>query len=222
MKGGQDQRPPPFIDYLPYLISIRTQFPIEENSNECISKSDLQTTKIHWRIPGRWQRFIGVLRAVYQTRHWAKIAYGLLKNTNVKRTLQDAQNARSERLQMQFRLQAVHWSERASPEGLRLLDSTQSTESASEAPENLRALSRDAPAGSNWEKYRPLEELVDQVLWLNASLGNWSYVLHTLELKVKLTGKKKQDWNLWEMLNSLELAEWVWIFVSQWLFDQST
>ena len=48
---------------------------------------------------------------------------------------------------------------------------------------------------------------MDQVLWINASLGNWSYVLHTLELKVKLTGKKKQDWNLWEMLNSLELAE---------------
>ena len=33
---------------------------------------------------------------------------------------------------------------------------------------------------------------MDQVLWLNASLGNWSYVLYTLELKVKLTGKKSR------------------------------
>ena len=40
-----------------------------------------------------------------------------------------------------------------------------------------------------------LEDLVDQFLWINTSLGNWSYVLHTLELKVKLTGKEKQDWN---------------------------
>ena len=50
-----------------------------------------------------------------------------------------------------------------------------------------------------------LEELVDQFLWINTSLGNWSYVLRALELKVKLTGKEKQEWDYEEMLNSLEL-----------------
>ena len=41
-----------------------------------------------------------VLRTCYQTKHPAEMAYGLLRNTKVKHTLQDAQNARSERLQM--------------------------------------------------------------------------------------------------------------------------
>ncbi len=40
-----------------------------------------------------------------------------------------------------------------------------------------------------------LEELVDQILWINTSLGNWSYVLRALELKVKLAGKEKREWN---------------------------
>ena len=51
-----------------------------------------------------------------------------------------------------------------------------------------------------------LEELVDQFLWINTSLGNWSYVLRALELKVKLAGKEKGELNYEEMLNSLELA----------------
>ena len=41
-----------------------------------------------------------VLRAGYQTKHPAEMTYGLLRNTKVKHTLQDAQNARRERLQM--------------------------------------------------------------------------------------------------------------------------
>ena len=41
-----------------------------------------------------------VLRAGYNTKHPAEMAYGLLRNTKVKHTLQDAQNARSQRLQM--------------------------------------------------------------------------------------------------------------------------
>ena len=41
-----------------------------------------------------------VLRAGYQTKHPAEMAYGLLRNTKVKHTLQDAQRARRERLQM--------------------------------------------------------------------------------------------------------------------------
>ena len=51
-----------------------------------------------------------------------------------------------------------------------------------------------------------LDELVDQFLWINTSLGNWSYVLRALELKVKLAGKEKGELNYEEMLNSLELA----------------
>ena len=51
-----------------------------------------------------------------------------------------------------------------------------------------------------------LDELVDQFLWINTSLGNWSYVLRALELKVKLAGKEKEELNYEEMLGSLELA----------------
>ena len=51
-----------------------------------------------------------------------------------------------------------------------------------------------------------LEVLVKQFLWINTSMGNWSYVLRALELKVKLAGKEKGDLNYEEMLNSLELA----------------
>ena len=51
-----------------------------------------------------------------------------------------------------------------------------------------------------------LEELVDQFLWINTSLGNWSYVLRALEMKVKLAGKEKGELNYEEMLNSLGLA----------------
>ena len=46
-----------------------------------------------------------------------------------------------------------------------------------------------------------LEELVDQFLWINSSLGNWSYVLSVLELKVKLARKEKGERNYEEMLN---------------------
>ena len=41
-----------------------------------------------------------VLRPGYKTNYPAEMAYGLLRNTKVKHTLQDAQNARRERLQM--------------------------------------------------------------------------------------------------------------------------
>ena len=41
-----------------------------------------------------------VLWAGYQTKHPAEIAYGLIRNTKVKHTLQDAQDARREMLQM--------------------------------------------------------------------------------------------------------------------------
>ena len=47
--------------------------------------------------------------------------------------------------------------------------------------------------------------LVDNDL-VNTSLGNWSYVLRALELKVKLTGEKKEEWDYEEILNFLELV----------------
>ena len=51
-----------------------------------------------------------------------------------------------------------------------------------------------------------LEVLVDQFLWINTSLGNWSYVLRALELKVKLVVNEKKELDYAEMLNSLELV----------------
>ena len=51
-----------------------------------------------------------------------------------------------------------------------------------------------------------LEVLVDQFLWINTSLGNWSYVLRALEFKVKLAGEEKEGWDYEKMLSSLELA----------------
>ena len=66
---------------------------------------------------------------------------------------------------------------------------------------------RAAPLLESMEKnLEDLEELVDQFLWINTSLGNWSYVLRVLELKVKLAGEKKGELNYEEMMNSLEVA----------------
>ena len=65
---------------------------------------------------------------------------------------------------------------------------------------------RAVPLLESMEKnLEDLEELVDQFLWINTSLGNWSYVLRALELKVKLAGKEKGELNYEEMLNSLEI-----------------
>ena len=38
---------------------------------------------------------------------------------------------------------------------------------------------------------------------ISTSLGNWSYVLRALELKVKLAGKEKGEWNYEEMLGTI-------------------
>ena len=51
-----------------------------------------------------------------------------------------------------------------------------------------------------------IEVLVKQFLWINTSMGNWSYVLRALELKVKLAREEKREWDYEKMLNSLELA----------------
>ena len=149
-----------------------------------------------------------VLRASYTTNYPAAMAYGLLRNTMVKHTLQDAQNARSERLQMQVDSTVKQY-----------IDLKDRALEARDYQTSLRALNQLAKHLKIFEHYHAapllealekdpenLEELVDQFLWINTSLGNWSYILRALELKVKLAGKEKGELSYEEMLNSLELA----------------
>ena len=146
-----------------------------------------------------------VLRAGYQTKHPAEMAYGLLRNTKVKHTLQDVQNARRERLQMRVDSIVQQY-----------IDLKQRALSACDYQTSLRALNQLAKYLKIFEYYHAtplleaieknpedLEELVDQFLWINTSLGNWSYVLRALELKVKLAGEKKGEWNYEEMLREV-------------------
>ena len=149
-----------------------------------------------------------VLRAGYKTNYPAEMAYGLLRNTKVKHSLQDAQNARSERLQMQVDSTVREY-----------IDLKDKALEACDYQTSLRALNQLAKHLKIFEHYHAepllealekdpdnLEELVDQFLWTNTSLGNWSYVLRALELKVKLAGKEKGEFNYEEMLGSLERA----------------
>ena len=136
------------------------------------------------------------------------MAYRLLRNTKVKHTLQDAQNARSQRLQMRVDSTVQQYIELKD----RVLD-------ACDYQTSLRALNQLVKHLRIFEHYHAaplldaiekgpdnLDELIDQFLWINTSLGNWSYVLRALELKVKLAGEKKEEWDYEEMLNSLGLA----------------
>ena len=149
-----------------------------------------------------------VIRAGYKTNYPAEMAYGLLRNTKVKHTLQDAQNARSERLHMQVDSTVKQY--------IKLKDKALE---ACDYQTSLRALNQLAKHLKIFEHYHAsplleaieknpedLEELVDQFLWINTSLGNWSYVLRALELKVKLAGEEKEGWDYEEMMGSLELA----------------
>ena len=149
-----------------------------------------------------------VLRAGYKTNYPAEMAYGLLRNTKVKHSLEDAQNARRQRLQMQV--------DSTVREYIELKDKALE---ACDYQTSLRALNQLAKHLKIFEHYHAipllealekdsenLEELVDRFLWINTSLGNWSYVLRALELKVKLAGKEKGELNYEEMLNSLGLV----------------
>ena len=149
-----------------------------------------------------------VLRAGYQTKHPAEMAYGLLRNTKVKHSLQDAQNARKERLQMRVDStvkQCIELKDNA----LEACDYQTSLRALNQLVKHLRIFEHyhATPLLEAMEKNPDdLEKLVDQFLWINRSLGNWSYVLRALELKVKLAGKEKADQTYEEMLNSLELV----------------
>ena len=149
-----------------------------------------------------------VLRAGYQTKHPAEMAYGLLRNAKVKHSLQDAQNARRERLQMQVDStvkQYIELKERA----LEACDYQTSLRALNQLDKHLKIFEHyhATPLLEAIEKDPDnLEELVDQFLWINTSLGNWSYLLRALELKVKLAGEERGEWDYEEMLSSLELV----------------
>ena len=138
------------------------------------------------------------------------MAYGLLRYSKVKHTLQDAQNALSERLQMQVDSTLKHYIE--------LKDKVQL---ACDYQTSLRALNQLAKHLKIFEHYYAaplleaieqdpdnLDELVDQFLWINTPMGNWSYVLRALKLEVKVTERDKGELNYEELLNSLGLAAW--------------
>ena len=149
-----------------------------------------------------------VLRAGYKTNYPAEMAYGLLRHPKVKHTLQDAQNARSERLQMQVDSTVKQYIE-LKDKALEACDYQTSLRALNQLARHLKIFEHyhASPLLEAIEKDpNNLEELVDQFLWINTSLGNWSYVLRALELKVKLTGKEKGEWDYEEMLGSLESA----------------
>ena len=136
------------------------------------------------------------------------MAYGLLRNTKVKHTLQDAQNARSQRLQMRVDSTVQQYIE-LNDRVLDACDYQTSLRALNQLVKHLRIFEHyhAAPLLDAIEKGPDnLDELIDQFLWINTSLGNWSYVLRALELKVKLAGEKKEEWDYEEMLNSLGLA----------------
>ena len=146
-----------------------------------------------------------VLRAGYKTNYPAEMAYGLLRNTKVKHSLEDAQNARRQRLQMQVDSTVKQY-----------IDLKDKALAACDYQTSLRALNQLARHLKIFEHYHAvpllealeknpdnLEELLNQFMWLNASLGNWSYVLRALELKVKLVGKERTDVNYEEILKDM-------------------
>ena len=152
-----------------------------------------------------------VLRAGYKTKHPAEMAYGLLRNTKVKHTLQDAQNARSQRLQMWVDSTVQQYIE-LKDRVLDACDYQTSLRALNQLVKHLRILEHyhAAPLLDAIEKGPDnLDELIDQFLWINTSLGNCSYILRALEWKVKLAGEKKEEWDYEEMLNSLGLASWL-------------
>ena len=133
---------------------------------------------------------------------------GLLRNTKVKHTLQDAQNARSKRLQMRVDSTVKQYIE-LKEKALEACDYQTSLRALNKLVKHLKIFEHyhATPLLEAIEKNPDgLKELADQFLWINTSLGNWSYVFRALELKVKLAGKEKREWNYEEMLSSLGLA----------------
>ena len=139
-----------------------------------------------YRVDGNGSQ--AVLRAGYKTKHPAEMAYGLLRNTKVKHTLQDAQNARSERLQM-----------RVDSTFQQYIELKEKALEACDYQTSLRALNQLVNYLKIFEHYHAkpllegieqspddLEELVDQFMWINTSLGNWSCVLRATNQKAQI------------------------------------
>ena len=146
-----------------------------------------------------------VLRAGYKTKHPAEIAYGLLRHPKVKHSLQSAQNARRQHLQIRADSTVKQYIE-LKDKALEACDYQTSLRALNQLVKHLQIFEHyhASPLLEIMEKNPDnLEELVDQFLWINTSLGNWSYVLRALELKVKLAGKEKGELNYEEMLSSL-------------------
>ena len=146
-----------------------------------------------------------VLRAGYKTKHPAEMAYGLLRNNKIKHILQDAQNARRQHLQMRVDSTVKQYIE-LKDKALEACDYQTSLRALNQLVKHLKIFEHHhaSPLLEASEKNpEDLEELVDQFLWINTSLGNWSYVPRALEMKVKLTGKEKGELNYEEMLSSL-------------------
>ena len=149
-----------------------------------------------------------VLRAGYKTKHPAEIAYGLLRHPKVKHSLQSAQNARRQHLQIRADSTVKQYIE-LKDKALEACDYQTSLRALNQLVKHLKIFEHyhASPLLEIMEKNPDnLEELVDQFLWINTSLGNWSYVLRALELKVKQAGKEKCELNYEEMLSSLVLA----------------
>ena len=147
-----------------------------------------------------------VLRAGYKTSYPSEMAYGLLRNPKVKHTLQDAQNARRERLQMRVDSTVKEYIE-LKEKALEACDYQTALRTLNQLAKHLKIFEHyhATPLLEAIEKDPDnLEELVDRFLWINTTLGNWSYVLRALELKVKLAGREKTDQTYEEMLNSLD------------------
>jgi len=129
-----------------------------------------------------------VLRAGYQTKHPAEMAYGLLRNTKVKHSLQDAQNTRSARLQMRVDLTVKHYI-KLKDRALEDCDYQTSLRALNQLAKHLRFFEHyhAAPLLEAVEKNPDnLEELVDQFLWINTSLGNWLCILKATNQKAQI------------------------------------
>ena len=116
-----------------------------------------------------------VLWASYQNKHPAEMAYGLLRNNKVKHTLQDAQITCRERLQMW--VDSIQQYIELKEKVLEVCDYQTPLQALNQLVKHLKIFEHCHAI--------PLLEVI------TTSLGNWSYVLRALELKVKLAGKER-------------------------------
>ncbi len=146
-----------------------------------------------------------VLRAGYKTNYPAEMAYGLLRHPKIKHSLQSAQNARSKDLKIRVG-QTINQYKKLKDKAFNASDCNTSLRALNQLVKHLKIFEHyhAVPLLEELEKNPDnLEELLNQFMWLNASLGNWSYVLRALELKVKLVGKERIDVNYEEILNTV-------------------